>query len=409
MITGDGKTVHRGVWRPEDRAEALYRYVPVEVPAGQGGLSIELRYDRSAGVIDLGCLDPTGAFRGWSGGSKDRVTIAEAYATPGYLPGPVGPGAWQVMLGLHRVPPGGVAWEVTAGPPDPAPPRPAPAGPWPDRPPSSVRALPAPPGHRWLAGDLHAHTVHSDGTLTVPQLARLAAGSGLDFVAVTDHNTVSHHPELPGETGVILVPGQEITTDRGHANAFGDIGWIDFRRPAADWVERVRDRGGLMSINHPLAADFSWRHKLPVRPPLAEVWHSGWWDRTWGAPLAWMLPWGTATVPVGGSDFHNVATGDRLGVPTTWVLVPVDDPRTATVEHVMDALAAGRVAIGDSPAGPVLLRIGDEFVAVDADGAVLTDFSGRRRVVRGDRAVFPGEPGPHWLEDPQTQVRAIAA
>ena len=80
--------------------------------------------------------------------------------------------------------------------PPPAPPEPPPPR---DRPPR--RALPARPGHRWLAGDLHTHTVHSDGALTVAELAALAAGRGLDFIAVTDHNTVSHHAELAAAAG----------------------------------------------------------------------------------------------------------------------------------------------------------------------------------------------------------------
>ena len=61
---------------------------------------------------------------------------------------------------------------------------------------SARRELPAGPGLQWLAGDLHAHTVHSDGALTVPELAVLAVERGLDFLAITDHNTISHHAEL---------------------------------------------------------------------------------------------------------------------------------------------------------------------------------------------------------------------
>ena len=75
--------------------------------------------------------------------------------------------------------------------------------------------------------------MHSDGALTVPQLARLAAEQGLDFLAITDHNTVSHHAELgraSARYGVTLIPGQEVTTDTGHAGALGDLGWVDFRR-----------------------------------------------------------------------------------------------------------------------------------------------------------------------------------
>ena len=109
-------------------------------------------------------------------------------------------------------------------------------------------------------------------------LAALGVTAGLDVLAVTDHNTVAHHLELPSLSkrfGIGLIPGQEVTTDTGHANAFGDIGVIDFRQPAATWVSEVARHGGLLSINHPLGGDCSWRHPLPEHPPLAEIWASG--------------------------------------------------------------------------------------------------------------------------------------
>ncbi|MGH3657155.1 MAG: hypothetical protein ACRDUA_10885, partial [Micromonosporaceae bacterium] len=80
-----------------------------------------------------------------------------------------------------------------------------------------------------------------------------------------------------------------------------------------------------------------------------------------------------------------------------------------TVDGVLAGLRAGRVAISANRDAPVLLRVGDELVAVDADGALLTGPDGRRRVVRGDLARFPSEPGPHWLEDGETQVLAVTA
>jgi hypothetical protein len=249
--------------------------------------------------------------------------------------------------------------------------------------------------------------MHSDGALTVAELAALAAGSGLAFLAVTDHNTVSHHAELAtagAAAGLLLIPGQEVTTDRGHANAYGDIGWVDFRRPARDWLSTVDGRGGLLSVNHPLGADYAWLHRLDARPPLAEVWHSGWWDRTWGAPLAWLLAWGSDTVPVGGSDFHTPAQPQRLGQPTTWVACA-----ERSIDGVLAGLAAGLVAITESPTGPALVRSAGELVAIDADGALLVDFTGQRRPVRGARAVFPANGGPHWLEDHRAQVLALSA
>jgi len=400
------RILHSGVWGPADRAGSRYRYLPVDVPPGARSLAVTLGYDRTAGVLDLGCFGPDGEFRGWSGGARDGFTIAAGHATPGYLPGPLTPGTWHVALGLHRVPAGGLPWTVAAqtsltGPEEPMPGSPV----RPVRPPR--RDLPAPPGYTWLAGDLHAHTVHSDGSLTVAELAALAAGAGLDFLAVTDHNTVSHHTELHAAgtaAGLVLVPGQELTTDRGHANAFGDIGWVDFREPAADWLSTVDDRGGLLSVNHPLGGDCAWLHPSPVRPPLAEVWHSGWWDRTWGAPLAWLLAWDPAATPVGGSDFHTPANSERLGHPTTWVACA-----ERSADAILAGLAAGRVTITESPDGPALVRLAGDIVAVDAEGALLVDFTGRRRPVRSGRAVFPAGGGPQWLEDGRAQVLAICA
>ena len=262
-------TRHGGRWTLEDRFASPWQYLPVEVPDGACGLRAELEYERSRAVLDLGCMAPCG-FRGWSGGARRSFVISPDAATPGYLPGDLEPGTWQVMIGLHRVPPGGAEYRLTVQvstthgelvpppPPDPLPPLA-------DRPPR--RELPAGPGRRWLAGDLHTHTVHSDGVMTVPELARFAAGQGLDFVAVTDHNTISHHAELPAAAaahGIILLPGQEVTVQAGHAGALGDIGWIDFREPADAWLDATERAGGLLSVNHPIAGDVSWI--IPMQP-----------------------------------------------------------------------------------------------------------------------------------------------
>jgi len=397
-------TQHRGRWTADDRAQTPYKYLPVEVPAHANGLHVQLTYDRSAGVLDLGCEAPH-SFRGWSGGARDEFTITAEAATPGYLAGELEAGTWNVVLGLHRIPPDGLDYEVVtqvyagaAASVQPMPERADP--PRPQRPPP--RELPAVDGLHWRAGDFHAHSVHSDGALTVPELACLAVERGLDFLAVTDHNTVSHHGELASagrHAGIQLVPGQEVTTGFGHANAFGDIGWVDFRQPATAWLDAVEADGGLMSVNHPLGGDCSWRLPLPRRAPLAEVWHCSWLDLRSGGPLAWWLAWGQDVVPIGGSDFHG-GPGPQPGSPTTWVACEGDD--------VLGGLRARRVAISADRDGPLLLRIGDELVALDADGSLLTGPDNRRRVVRGARVAFPAEPGPHWLEDHETAVLAIS-
>ena len=398
----------------EDRARSRYLEVPFDVPDRARSLQVQIKYDRSAAVIDLGCRGSAG-FRGWSGGARDHYVITEDAATPGYLPGALEPGEWAVVLGLHRVPFDGVDVAVAISVPADTVPTPDPPGPpMPERRPR--RELPASTGQVWLATDLHAHTVHSDGTLTVPALAALGVTAGLDVLAITDHNTVSHHRELGAAGrayGIGLLAGQELTTDRGHANAFGDIGWIDFRRTARDWVRDVGDAGGLLSINHPLIADFAWLHPLDQHPPLLEVWHWAWPDRTWSAPIAWWQAWdasGSPSTPVGGSDFHAPDQGRPVGVPVTWVACDVDAAAAGPAEAaaaVLDGLAAGRTAIGASYDAPVLLRVDDELVAIGADGAVLVDVDGRRRPVRDDLARFPAAAGPHWLETTRAEIMAI--
>ncbi|GAA4376197.1 hypothetical protein [Agromyces bauzanensis] len=91
-----------------------------------------------------------------------------------------------MLLGLYRRPPEPIEVTVTITiPAESAIPPEATAVPRPDTPRASLRTLPAPPGTRWLAGDFHAHSTHSDGEQSLAELAALAAGNGLDFLAVT--------------------------------------------------------------------------------------------------------------------------------------------------------------------------------------------------------------------------------
>ena len=334
--------------------------------------------------------------------------IAPDAATPGYLPGEPEDGRWQVMIGLHRVPPEGADYRVTIEvsstpgelltdePPEQMPPLD-------DRP--ARRILPASPGRRWLAGDLHSHTVHSDGVMTVSELARFAAGRGLDFLAVTDHNTISHHAELPVASaahGIALLPGQEVTTEAGHANAFGPRRWIDFREPPDEWLTACEAEGGLLSVNHPYGGQVSWLVAMKRRPPLLEVWHWSWLDTRWTTPIGWWQIWDPDAVPVGGSDWHRPGSDAPPGSPTTWVEAEDDTPAA-----ILAAVGAGRTAVSAGREGPVLLRIGDELVASDADGTVLHGLEGPLTRVRGTLAKFPAAQGCHWLTTPDGAAVAL--
>jgi len=64
--------------------------------------------------------------------------------------------------------------------------------------------------------DLHAHTTHSDGTVSPTELVELARDLGLNAVAVTDHDTVDGLEEAlaAGERlGVEVIPGVELSLE----------------------------------------------------------------------------------------------------------------------------------------------------------------------------------------------------
>jgi hypothetical protein len=241
-----------------------YRLVPFEVPEGATRIDVDFRYTtRDAHTaIDLGLLGPGGlrgedGFRGWSGGNKSHFTLSATDATPSYLPGPIRPGQWSLLLGIPGIRPGTHA-EYTAE----------------VRFERGTRALPGPvllQEGGWYRGDLHMHTAHSDGScashkgVRVPcpvfLTAQAARARGLDFIAITDHNTISQAAAIrelqPYFDDLLLIPGREVTTFQGHANLLGTVAPLDFRvaEGLADWatlVKRIAATGGVLSINHPV-------------------------------------------------------------------------------------------------------------------------------------------------------------
>lgn len=391
----------QGTWTRQDRETALYRSLPFDVPAGVPGIVIEIGYEKTpAAALDLGLSDPAG-FRGWSGSARQTVALSEGHTTPGYLRGPIPAGRWHVELGLHRIPPEGLDYElgVTFTVPHLEPARPQQVMPARSRP---RRALPAPPGMAWLAGDMRAHSEHSDGREPVAALVAGAIRANLDFVVVADFNTVSHYAEtaeFDRDGQIVVIPGQTIATDGGHALVLGLDEWIDLREPAERWAPRVRAAGGLISANHPVKPDASWRTPIPGGVDLAEVW-SGGWDGRDGAPLAWWLAAGPGVAPIGGSGWVG-RPGAALGAPTTWVLTDERD--------VLDGLRRGRTAISASPDGPAALRVDGQIAVIGGAGHRLVDWYGQAADVAGDDARFPAGPEPYRLEDGDGRVVALCA
>lgn len=347
---------------PDDGVGAAVLGLPFEVPAGTTRIDVAYRHDEGH-VLDLGLADPgfrafpaREGFRGWSGGARTHAFVATDEATPGYLPGPIPTGTWYVLLGLARVTgPCDYRIELTLSS-DPR--RTAP----PFEPDLRVRAGPG-----WYAGDLQAHTDHSDARGSLDDLVAAAVARGLDFVAVTDHNTVSHHREIAARPahGPLLIPGEEVTSYRGHANVWGARGWVDFRaHDDATMDEVVRQAhalGGLFSVNHPKAQPgcigCDWQFAIPGDADAFEAWQGPWPLRNWESLARYdaSLAAGRRPTLVGGSDRHQPARPDpdppilQVGSPTTWIWA-----ESLSVPGLLDGVRRGRVCVGEGPRGPRL-------------------------------------------------------
>jgi hypothetical protein len=108
---------------------------------------------------------------------------------------------------------------------------------------------------RELVGAIHIHSSYSDGTKTIPEIARLANDVGLDYIMVTDHMTLEpYHQGLEGFYGnTAVLIGYEINDpdDKNHYLAFGLDRILPQQLKAADYVKLVKARGGFGIIAHP--------------------------------------------------------------------------------------------------------------------------------------------------------------
>jgi hypothetical protein len=108
-----------------------------------------------------------------------------------------------------------------------------------------------------LAGVLHVHSTYSDGTGTVPEIAAAARANELDFLLLTDHDTLAARDrgEEGWRDGVLVLVGEEVSPRReNHYLAFG----LD--RPVEhgglspqEIVDRVTEAGGFGFLSHPFS------------------------------------------------------------------------------------------------------------------------------------------------------------
>ncbi|MCC6614249.1 MAG: CehA/McbA family metallohydrolase [Anaerolineae bacterium] len=330
-----------------------------DVPAGATRLDIAFDYNpkqvEAPPYTHLLCFtlfDPQ-ASRGTRHNNRDQsMTITDTFATPGYTPGPILPGQWQVVVDTHRILPGDpISYQFTIQigfEPQVQHERPQPA---------HINRR----GQGWYRGDLHGHTLHSDGSWDVPDLVVAARAKGLDFATLTDHNTVSGLAQMDslGSDELLTMGGMELTTYYGHALALGVREWIDWRvrpgeRDMRAIAAEVEAKGGLFIIAHPkskgdpVCTGCDWRYDemMPGSARCVEIWNKGVWSEQNEQGLALWYAWlnqGYRMVATAGTDVHGqVPANIRIGFNTIYA-------EALEQRALLDAIRQGHLYVSSGP------------------------------------------------------------
>lgn len=77
-----------------------------------------------------------------------------------------------------------------------------------------------------MKADLHIHSNVSDGSDTIESIIEQAIKSGLDMIAITDHDTLAHMKKIPATSKIKVIAGVEISAvDKSSATKAHTIGY----------------------------------------------------------------------------------------------------------------------------------------------------------------------------------------
>lgn len=226
-----------------------------------------------------------------------------------------------------------------------------------------------------VACDTHSHTFeisrHGDATLDERMIT--LAGEGVELVAATDHNTVVDYRPYLSRLGlserVTPIPGNEVTTKRGHFNVFPALSGAP--RPdhqAAQWedlfasIRSATPEVHIVILNHPrdvhsgftpfaaenrIAAVGERLDGRTLQANAIELINSA---ALQSDPMTVFHDWltevnrGTLLTAVGSSDSHEVSR-KIVGQGRSYVYVNDDVPGDIDVDAAVRSIVEGRVLV----------------------------------------------------------------
>lgn len=334
----------------KEEFDRKYTRIPFVLPKNVESFTLSYSYDKTKrtmpgmsgkelNAVDLALYAPENTFVGSSGGSKSIIYISEIYSSDGYKPIRPVEGTWEIQAGFSHMKSCGIDihYEIEY---------------------TMKRA-------RYLKGDCHLHTVHSDGSHTPVELVKKVQKQKLDYMIITDHNTYTSYANLPRKKDLCIIPGLELTCFQGHFNLLGaeipiKNGYeFDTLDDLNELLSYAKEQGAVRSLNHPHCKNCGWHLPLTgFEHECVEVWNSPmridnmntihWWHD--------QLLSGRKLVAIGGSDYHrDYVVTNLLAMPCTVVYAESNTP-----SDVLDAIRKGHCYVTHNPKTSMLeLRSGD--------------------------------------------------
>lgn len=188
--------------------------------------------------------------------------------------------------------------------------------------------------------DLHIHSMYSPDSKTTPeQIISRCKETGIDCIAVTDHNTIKGSIDLKRLAPFKVIVSSEIHTRDGEVIGYFLSEEIPGKLPALETVKLIKQQGGLVCVPHPFdrlrgsAIERSALDEILHEVDIIEIFNARSFYRRFNTmarrfALQHKLP------ASAGSDAH---TPDEIG--TTYVEMPDFDGK----DGFLESLAHGRI------------------------------------------------------------------
>lgn len=104
--------------------------------------------------------------------------------------------------------------------------------------------------------DLHLHTRWTDGTVSPKKMVELAVSTGIDAIAITDHNTsvpsdIAIDYATQNNLPIEVIRGMEVSSKDGHVLALNLEGTIKPNMPLEETIKEIHRQRGFAIIAHP--------------------------------------------------------------------------------------------------------------------------------------------------------------